>query len=288
MAIVRAPGKFFRFNSSLKRCISLLRRGALGLRGLPCAGGGRVTPAGLAKLRFAGAIRLQKQSSSARWRKWIKQLTLFDPFPTPAVARGIFERTALRPRGPPLRRTGAPIGRSTGHPGEKHSLSARWCRSGLSVAICMSRAPGDSFYFAECEIVESLLRRGARGLRELASSRPGSAYAAGAVPPGTRYYLFSENFSPGRPGSSAERHPDEGLSKKRNSPLHLMQRAISFQIQPLFSLYNPAEKAYLYSPQALIFSSSRPIRQNATIKSLANRAFVINGILKSIADRRIV
>ena len=26
----RAPGKFFRFNSSLKRCISLLRRGARG------------------------------------------------------------------------------------------------------------------------------------------------------------------------------------------------------------------------------------------------------------------
>ena len=79
----RAPGKFFRFNSSLKRGISLLRRGArdfslhfatqtqqkplwgrsaleswswLGnkLR-LPCAGGGRVTPAGRAKLRFAWA-----------------------------------------------------------------------------------------------------------------------------------------------------------------------------------------------------------------------------------------
>ena len=50
---------------------SLLRRGARGLRGLPCAGGVRVTPAGRAKLRFAGACRLQP-ALSARWRKWAK------------------------------------------------------------------------------------------------------------------------------------------------------------------------------------------------------------------------
>ncbi len=86
------------------------------------------------------------------------------------------------------------------------------------------RALGDSFYFAECEIVESLLRRGARILckpffvralagilfkanhalnrfptpavargssypdkLELASGRPGRPYAGRAVPPGTRY-----------------------------------------------------------------------------------------------------
>ena len=50
------------------------------------------------------------------------------------------------------------------------------------------RAPSDSFYFAKSEIVESLLRRGARvsypDEQELASSRPGSASAAGARPKG--------------------------------------------------------------------------------------------------------
>ncbi len=66
--------------------------------------------------------------------------------------------TALRPRRPPLRRAGAPTGRSIGLTGEKPSLSARL---------------GDSFYFARCEIVESLLRRGARGWRELRSGRAG-------------------------------------------------------------------------------------------------------------------
>lgn len=47
-------------------------------------------------------------------------------------------------------------------------------------------------------------------------------------------------------------------------------------------------KDYLYSFQALIFKSSRPLRQKATIKSLAKRALVISGILKSMAERRIV
>lgn len=45
---------------------------------------------------------------------------------------------------------------------------------------------------------------------------------------------------------------------------------------------------YLYSFQALIFKSSRPLRQKDTIKSLAKRALVISGILKSMAERRIV
>ena len=45
---------------------------------------------------------------------------------------------------------------------------------------------------------------------------------------------------------------------------------------------------YLYSFQALIFRSSRPIRQKAKIKSLASRALVISGMLKSMAERRIV
>ena len=50
---------------------------------------------------------------------------------------------------------------------------------------------GDSFYFAVSKIVESLLRRGARSSypdeQGLPSGRAGPAYAAGAVPSGTRY-----------------------------------------------------------------------------------------------------
>ncbi len=91
---------------------SLLRRGARGRSALesrswlgnklrlPCAGGGPTkakrtpakhptgAPGGRCLPAAVGAIRARKQSLTARWRKWIKQLTLFDPFPTPAVARG--------------------------------------------------------------------------------------------------------------------------------------------------------------------------------------------------------
>ena len=45
--------------------------------------------------------------------------------------------------------------------------------------------------------------------------RDANASAAEAVPSGTRYYLFSENFSPGRPGSSAERHPRQNTQRVR-------------------------------------------------------------------------
>ena len=72
----RAWGKFFRFNSSLKRGISLLRRGA--------------HPQGvLLACRWKTAL-------SARWRILAKQLTLFRQYPTPAVARGAYFG---RPRG---------------------------------------------------------------------------------------------------------------------------------------------------------------------------------------------
>ncbi len=48
--------------------------------------------------------------------------------------------------------------------------------------------------------------------------RDANASAAEAVPSGTRYYLFSENFSPGRPGSSAERHPQQNTQRVRAVP----------------------------------------------------------------------
>ena len=75
--------------------------------------------------RAGGAARHSNRASrlqpalSARWRILAKQHELFRQYPTPAVARGIFERTALKPRGLRLRRGGAPIGRFIGHPGEK-------------------------------------------------------------------------------------------------------------------------------------------------------------------------
>ena len=45
---------------------------------------------------------------------------------------------------------------------------------------------------------------------------------------------------------------------------------------------------YLYSSQALIAKSSGVMVQKALINALARRAFVINGILRSIAARRIL
>ena len=74
-------------------------------------------PGGTCKTSFCMGLTGEKQSLSARWRKSIKQLSLFDRFPTPAVARG------------------------SSYPDEL----------------------------------------------ELPSGRAGPAYAAGAVPPGTRY-----------------------------------------------------------------------------------------------------
>ncbi len=65
---VRAPGKFFRFNSSLKRSISLFRRGARGLEGTALRGQRSLRRTGGASRHPAGACRERKQSLSARWR----------------------------------------------------------------------------------------------------------------------------------------------------------------------------------------------------------------------------
>ena len=106
--IDRAPGEIISDKLFVYRLDFLLRRGARGLRGLPCAGGVRVTPAGRAMLRIAGACRPEttiigrapgeilpfqlivetqyfpfkagradfsvSHSLSARWRESIKQL----------------------------------------------------------------------------------------------------------------------------------------------------------------------------------------------------------------------
>jgi hypothetical protein len=89
----------------------------------------------------------------------------------------------------------------------------------LLVAIFSDRAPGKFFRFnSSLKRCISLLRLGARSSYpdelELASGRPGPAYAAGAVPPGTRDYRFSENFSTERPGSSTERHVGQNTRKR--------------------------------------------------------------------------
>ncbi len=83
-------GKFTRFNSSLKRGISLLRRGA--------------HPSGvLLTCRVQPAL-------SARWRKLAKQLTLFGQFPTPALARGILRELRSGRAGRPYAGRAVPPG----------------------------------------------------------------------------------------------------------------------------------------------------------------------------------
>ncbi len=85
----------------------------------------------------------------------------------------------------------------------------RWGLTGEKTGFV--RAPWRFILFRPMRNSESLLRRGARSSYPNEQGLPyagGGPYAGRAVPPGTRHYLFSENFSPGRPGSCAERHPD--------------------------------------------------------------------------------
>ena len=117
---VRAPGRFILF-CQVQNSESLLRRGArvpLGTRKLGFARQLATTalrgrrpddPGGTCKTSFCMGLTGEKQSLSARWRKSIKQLSLFDRFPTPAVARGGFpahrrdlpeKKNHLRPRNP--------------------------------------------------------------------------------------------------------------------------------------------------------------------------------------------
>ena len=78
-----------------------------------------------------------------------------------------------------------------------------------------------------------------------------------------------------------------------------MHRMISFRhglhgfTYPLSVKSVPEKKqtvmdCYLYSSQDLIAKSSGVIVQKALIKALARRAFIISGILRSIAARRIL
>ena len=109
----RAWGKFFRFNSSLKRSISLLRRGARTHRA------------------FYWPSGREKRALAARLGEILPFQLIVETgyFPFKARRAGP-EGTALRGRRS-LRRTGAPIGRLTGHSGEKNGQrkpqqNARW------------------------------------------------------------------------------------------------------------------------------------------------------------------
>ncbi len=98
------------------------------------------------------------------------------------------------------------------------SASGDRCRSalepGLPVATCMVRALAEMDQNnSRCSIHFLLQQSRAGSLRELRSGRAGPAYAAEAVPPGTRYYLFSEIFSPEWP----VKHPT-GASGTRAAP----------------------------------------------------------------------
>lgn len=55
-----------------------------------------------------------------------------------------------------------------------------------------------------------------------------------------------------------------------------------------FLLYPSCTDYYLYSSQLLISMSSMLIVQKAWMKALARRAFVINGMFRSMAARRIL
>ena len=109
-------------------------------QGLPYAGGGpyagRAVPPGTRHWPFGRENILCPRAGGY----WPKQLTLFDQYPTPAVARGC--RSALESwswlgnrRELPLRRAGAPTGRFIGLAGEKNGQkqprqNALWaCRS---------------------------------------------------------------------------------------------------------------------------------------------------------------
>lgn len=58
-----------------------------------------------------------------------------------------------------------------------------------------------------------------------------------------------------------------------------------FKVLPYLSII---QNYYLYSDQLLIAMSSIDMLQNALMKALANRLFVMSGTLRSMAARRIL
>ena len=91
----------------------------------------------------------------------------------------------------------------------------------LLVAIFSDRAPGKFFRFnSSLKRKNFPLKAWRAGAARHSKAGVGSAtggncpYAGRAVPPGTRDYRFSENFSTERPGSSIERHVGQNTRKK--------------------------------------------------------------------------
>ena len=73
-------------------------------------------------------------------------------------------------------------------------------------------------------------------------------------------------------------------SKKQKQPNYIYNKRCSFE--HLLSIHKIS--IYLYSSQLFTGISFKSILQNARINALARRAFVIRGILWSIAARRIL
>jgi hypothetical protein len=88
--------------------------------------------------------------------------------------------TALRPRRPPLRRAGGAA---------RHAN--RTCRAQFAWTARL----GDSFYFAQCEIVESLLRRGARWFERTGLKPAGLRFRRGGAPKGRLIGLAGKKAS---------------------------------------------------------------------------------------------
>gem|GEM_PF-5453444 len=78
--------------------------------------------------------------------------------------------------------------------------------------------------------------------------------------------------------SHSDKRDEANQEKKRG--LHRLDAALSLYIINIIDSYS-------YSCQLLIWISSNPFSQNASIKAEARRALVISGMLWSIAPRRI-
>lgn len=78
------------------------------------------------------------------------------------------------------------------------------------------------------------------------------------------------------------------IAEKRNEPRKSCEQAfgVHYHCQHLQTANAILIAYYSYSCQLLIWMSPRPVSQNASMKAEARRAFVISGILWSMAARR--
>ena len=138
------------------------------------------SPRGLGPARLEGKIRraptsLFLEATQLKTVRTVAAVLRIEPAVAEAQVVGIGTRNRRRPAVPvaadAIQRTGAGVATARGGGGARGPLgrSCSTCDStpepgpkNVFAPTVSDRAPGDSFYFAKSEIVESLLRRGAR------------------------------------------------------------------------------------------------------------------------------